>query len=145
MPLKELAISTQIRKSIDSYDNKSPEVAAAKKAVQRGQKTKDQVEAPAVVSYIITKHGNLISDKAELEEFAVDYDPDYYVSHQVVPAAMRILKELDVDEGELEGKGKQREGGRGCEGGRNAAKGGRNAAQGAGDQHADQEEHRFIR
>ncbi len=108
MPLKELAISTQIRKSIDSYDNKSPEVAAAKKAVQRGQKTKDQVEAPAVVSYIITKHGNLISDKAELEEFAVDYDPDYYVSHQVVPAAMRILKELDVDEGELEGKGKQR-------------------------------------
>jgi DNA polymerase I len=106
VPLKELVINTQLRKGIDSYDSKSPELAAAKKAVQKGLKTRDEVER-AVIGYIITKHGNTVSDKAELEEFATDYDPDYYINHQVLPATMRILKELDFQEDELRGLGKQ--------------------------------------
>lgn len=107
VPLKELVVNTQLRKGIDAYDNKSPELAAAQKAVQKGLKTRDEVER-AVIGYIITKHGNSISDKAELEEFATDYDPEYYINHQVLPASMRILKELDFSEEELTGKGKQK-------------------------------------
>jgi DNA polymerase, archaea type len=106
IPLKDLVINTQLRKGIDAYDSKSPELGAAKKAVQRGQKTRDEVER-GVIGYIITKHGNTISERAELEEFATDYDPDYYINHQVLPATMRILKELDFQEDELTGKGKQ--------------------------------------
>lgn len=107
VPMKELVINTQLRKNIDSYDAKSPELAAAKKAVEKGVKTRDEVEG-GVISYIITKHGNLVSDRAEIEELAEDYDPDYYVNNQVLPATMRILKELEFDEGELKGLGKQR-------------------------------------
>ncbi len=107
VPLSELAISTQLRKGIDSYDSKSPELGAAKKAVQSGKKRKDEVEE-GVISYIITKHGSSISDKAELEEFAKDYDPDYYINNQVLPSVMRILKELNFNEDELKGLGTQK-------------------------------------
>ncbi len=106
VPIKELVINTQLRKAIDAYDAKSPELAAAKKAVQKGLKTRDEVER-AVIGYVITRHGNSVSDRAELEEFAQDYDPDYYINHQVLPATMKILKELDFDEDELKGMGKQ--------------------------------------
>jgi DNA polymerase, archaea type len=105
-PIKELVINTQLRKGLDSYDSQSPELSAARKAVQKGVKTRDEVES-AVIGFVITKHGNSISDKAELEELATDYDPDYYINHQVLPATMRILKELDFSEEELKGSGKQ--------------------------------------
>ncbi len=108
VPLNELVINTQLRKGIEGYKAiKSPELSAAKKAVEAGFKTRDEVEH-SVIGYIITKHGNSISDKAELEGMAKDYDPEYYIDHQVIPATMRILKELDFDEEELKGLGKQR-------------------------------------
>jgi DNA polymerase I len=107
MKLSELAISTQLRKSIGNYDSTSPELEAAKKAVKMGLKRKDEVEH-AVISYVITKHGSSISDKAELEEFAKDYDPDYYINNQVIPATMKILRELNFDEEELKGIGSQK-------------------------------------
>jgi DNA polymerase I len=107
VPLKDLVINTQLRKSIESYDSKSPELAAAMKAVEAGVKKKDEVEH-AVIGYIITKKGSSVSDKAMLEEMAQDYDPDYYINHQVLPATMRILKELNYNEDELRKGGKQK-------------------------------------
>jgi DNA polymerase I len=107
VPLTDLAISTQLRKGIDSYDSKSPELAAAKDAVESGIKTKEEVEH-AVISYVITKHGDSISDKAKLIERAADYDPDYYINNQVVPATMKILRELNYSEDEIKGLGKQK-------------------------------------
>jgi DNA polymerase I len=107
VPLGDVVVSTQLRKSIEGYDVKSPEVSAAKKAVQSGFKTKDEVENN-IIGYIITKHGNTISDRAELEGMAKDYDPEYYINHQVIPATMKILKELGFDEEELKGLGKQK-------------------------------------
>ena len=107
VPLSELAINTQLRKSIDGYDLKSPELGAARKAVKSGQKKREELEG-AVISYVITKHGSSISERAELEEFAKDYDADYYINNQVLPATMRILKELNFSEEELKGLGTQR-------------------------------------
>jgi DNA polymerase I len=107
MEMKELVIHTQLRKGIGSYDVKSPELAAAKKAIQDGVKRKDELEG-AAIGYIITKHGNTISEKAEIEETAKDYDPDYYINHQVIPATLKILKELGINEEELKGGGAQK-------------------------------------
>jgi len=107
VPLSELVINTQLRKGIDSYDAKSPELSAARKAVEAGFKTREEVEH-AVIGYIITKHGNSVSDKAELEGMAKDYDPEYYINNQVIPATMRILKELGIEESELINSGKQK-------------------------------------
>ncbi|MDE1833204.1 MAG: DNA polymerase, partial [Candidatus Micrarchaeota archaeon] len=106
VPLSDVVISTQLRKGLAGYDIKSPELAAAKKAVESGFRKKEDVEH-TVIGYIITKHGSTISDKAELEGMATDYDPDYYINKQVIPATMRILKELNFNEEELKGLGKQ--------------------------------------
>ena len=77
------------------------------KAIKSGVKRKDELEG-ATIGYIITRHGSSISEKAELEDIAQDYDPDYYISHQVIPATLRILKELGINEEELKGGGEQK-------------------------------------
>ena len=107
VPLSEVAISTQLRKGIEGYDIKSPELGAVRKAIKEGRKRPDELQG-ALISYVITRHGSSISDKAELEEFAKDYDADYYINNQVLPATMRILKELNFSEEELKGLGTQR-------------------------------------
>ena len=107
VPIKELVIHTQLRKSIRSYDVTSPELAAAKKAIERGDKKLSEIEG-TTIGYVITKHGNTISEKAELEDFAKDYDDEYYIEHQVIPATLKILKELGYNEDELKGKGTQK-------------------------------------
>ena len=107
VPLAELAISTRLSKKLSTYDIKSPEVSAARKAIDSGFRTREEVEH-SVISYVVTRAGNSISDKAIMLGMAKDYDPDYYVDHQVMPAVMRILKELDFKEDELKGTGKQR-------------------------------------
>lgn len=108
VPMSEVTISTQLRKSIGGYDIKSPELNAARRAIKEGKKRPDELQG-AVINYVITKHGgSSISDRAELEEFATDYDADYYINHQVLPATMRILKELNFSEDELKGLGTQK-------------------------------------
>ncbi len=105
--LQDLVIHTQLRKSISSYDNTSPELSAAKKAISQGVKKREEIEG-AMLGYIITKKGTSISEKAELEESAKDYDADYYINHQIIPSTLKILKELGVSENELKGLGSQK-------------------------------------
>ncbi|MGC8622431.1 MAG: DNA-directed DNA polymerase [Candidatus Micrarchaeia archaeon] len=107
VPLESLIIRTQLRKSIYSYDQKSPEISAARRAVESGFKKKEELEH-SVIGYIITKSGNTISDKSQIYGMAKDYDADYYIEHQVLPATMRILKELNFDPEELKNVGKQK-------------------------------------
>jgi DNA polymerase I len=107
IPIRELSIQTQLRKKIDAYDAKSPELAAVKKAIERKQKNKSDMEG-TMVNYVITRHGSTISEKAELEEFAEDYDAEYYINHQVIPSTLKILKELGISEDELKGLGSQK-------------------------------------
>ncbi len=104
---KELVIRTQLRKKIESYDSKSPELSAAKKAIKEGIRTREELEG-ATIGYVVTKRGNSISEKAVLAEVAKDYDADYYINHQVIPSTLKILKELGVSEGELKGLGSQK-------------------------------------
>ncbi len=105
--LKDLVIYTQLRKGIDKYDNNSPELSAAKKALANNVKRRDELEG-ATIGYIITMNGNSISDKAEIEDTASSYDPEYYINRQVLPATLKILKELGLSEEELKGRGSQK-------------------------------------
>lgn len=107
MDMQEFVIHTQLRKGLGNYDVKSPELYAAQKAIRMGVKKSEDLDG-AAIGYVITKHGNSISEKAEVEESAKDYDPDYYIDHQVIPATLKILKELGVNEEELTGNGSQK-------------------------------------
>ena len=105
--MKNLIIYTQLRKKIDNYDARSPELGAAKKAIEMKKKTKAELEG-ATIGYIITRNGNSISEKAEMDDTAQNYDPDYYINKQVIPATLKILKELGFSEEELKGGGSQK-------------------------------------
>jgi len=100
---KNLVIYTQLKKEPEEYETTSPHVEAAKKARERGI----DIKPGATIDYIITERGDSISDKAEIARFADSYDASYYIKHQVVPAALRVLKVLDYSEEDLLLKGKQ--------------------------------------
>jgi len=102
---KELAVYSQLTKNPSEYQSKAPHVEAVKKAMQEGK----SFSSGDVFQYIITKKGEMISDKARLTEFVAegDYDPDYYINNQVFPAVSRILGALGYSEDELKGLGKQ--------------------------------------
>ena len=103
--MDELTIVTQIRKDPrGGYAISSPELSAASKAIARGI----PIQTGSVISFVITKSGKSISEKAELVEFAKDYDPSYYVNNQLLPAVMKILEELGYDEYSLKVGGKQK-------------------------------------
>ncbi len=105
VPLEELVIYTQLTKRPEDYDVISPELSAARKAKARGV----PVEKGSIISYVITREGKSISEKAEIADYAKDYDPDYYINNQVLPAVMKILKELGYSEDELRNRGKQKQ------------------------------------
>ena len=95
-PLEELTIYTQLVKPLSEYEAIGPHVKVARKMRDRGR----PVGEGMIVSYIITKRSGSISDKAEpLEDVKEgEYDPDYYINHQVLPAAMRVLSALGITE-----------------------------------------------
>ncbi|MBI4052677.1 MAG: ribonuclease H-like domain-containing protein [Candidatus Diapherotrites archaeon] len=105
VPKKELVILTQIKRPLKKYVSKGPHVVAAEKAIKRGK----DIGVGSVIGYIVTRTGKSISDKAELEEFVNegDYDADYYISHQVLPAVEKIVQELGYSEQDLLHGGKQ--------------------------------------
>lgn len=103
--LKDLAINTQITRGMGEYVAQGPHINAARKAMKKGFEFKQG----SMVTYIITKKGESISDKAQIIDFVEegDYDSDYYINNQVLPAVMRILEALGYSEDELKGFGKQ--------------------------------------
>ena len=110
VPLEECVIYTQLRKSASSYAVQSPELGAVEHAKKNGLR----VPPNAVIGYVVTKEGKETSKskqkvylQARIIELAKDYDPDYYVNHQVLPAVLRILGALGFDEDSLKNKGKQ--------------------------------------
>ncbi|PIN83907.1 DNA polymerase, partial [Candidatus Micrarchaeota archaeon CG11_big_fil_rev_8_21_14_0_20_47_5] len=103
VPLEELTIYTQLKKDPSNYEIMSPELSAAKKAIKRGVK----LEKGAMIGYVIAKKGASISEKAEIAEYAKDYDADYYINRQILPSVLKILAELGFSEDDLKFAGSQ--------------------------------------
>ncbi len=102
--LDEVKIYTKMTKRPENYDAKTPHSEAAKKAIKRG----DDIGAGDIIEYVITRNGgDAISDRAELVDYADDYDPTYYIEKQVIPVALRVLKVFGYTEDQLLGKGRQ--------------------------------------
>jgi DNA polymerase I/DNA polymerase-2 len=97
--LKDLVVYEQLTKPIGEYKLISPHISAAKKLMAKGI----PVNVGSVVGFVIEKGSGSISEKAQPIEFAdlKRVDTDYYIYHQIVPASLRILKVLGVDEEKL--------------------------------------------
>ncbi len=100
--LKDLVIYEQLTKMPEEYKQISPHVIAAKKMRERGR----SIGPGMIVMYVIAKGSGSISQRAEPIEFASieDVDIDYYINNQIIPAALRVLQVLGVNEERLKGK-----------------------------------------
>ena len=102
VPLEDLIIIEQLTKPLSEYKAKGPHVVAARKSKERGRPISEGMP----VLFVITKGKGSISDRSEpFEDVNMNnIDVNYYVSNQIVPAALRILAVMDVTEEELLGE-----------------------------------------
>ncbi len=100
--LDDLTIWTQLRKSPKDYQIMSPEISAFLKAQKAGLQVTENL-----VGYVVTSNGKTISEKAQVREMAKDYDADYYINKQILPAVLKILSELGVEEDDILTNSKQ--------------------------------------
>ena len=98
--MSDLVIYSQITRPLDQYEQVGPHVAAARKAQERGRVIKPGTS----ISLIITRGEGSISSRSEPSEDASNYDPDYYINNQVIPAALRVLSGLGYKEEDLTGE-----------------------------------------
>lgn len=106
IPIEKLIISTQLTKDVNGYGNLGPHVVIAQKMIQKGK----NVSAGSSIKYVIVKGPGLIRDKAKLpEETSQDeYDSEYYLNHQIIPAVERIFEVLGYKKEDLLGVQDQR-------------------------------------
>jgi len=100
--VSDFIISVQLSKELKEYKAIGPHVAAAKKIKEGGS----PIEAGMVIMFVITKGRGSISQRAEpFEDVSIkDIDEKYYISHQIIPAALRVLTVLGVTEEQLLGE-----------------------------------------
>ncbi len=100
IPIDKLVIWKTLSKRLEEYSATAPHVVAAKKLLRAGIK----VNVNDKIGYVIVKGGGSISSRAEPYIFIKDpkiIDPEYYIDHQIIPAAMRILGYFGVSETQL--------------------------------------------
>jgi DNA polymerase elongation subunit (family B) len=102
VPLKDLIIIEQLTKPLAEYKAIGPHVVAARKIKERGRLIGEGMP----ILFVITKGKGSISERSEpFEDIKLkDVDNKYYISHQIVPAALRVLAVMNVSEEELLGE-----------------------------------------
>lgn len=97
---KELIIHTQITKPLDQYKQVGPHVIAARRIEDRGMK----VSRGTIIQYIIVKGKGSISQRAIPYEYSegYEYDKDYYINNQMIPAIERIMYSFGYTKKDLE-------------------------------------------
>lgn len=99
-PNSKLIIQSAVHKDLSKYKTINPAMSAISFAKKQGHFIKNK----GVVDFIITNYpGSSISDKARLAEYVKekDYDVDYYINHQLIPAIYPILEIFNVSKDEL--------------------------------------------
>jgi DNA polymerase, archaea type len=99
LPTDKVTITTQLQKEIGHYENLGPHVAAAKRMQEQGI----PVGSGSVIKYVVVKGEERISDRARLPEEVKEgeYDPDYYINNQIIPAVEKIFDVFNYDSKEL--------------------------------------------
>ncbi len=103
--LDDITIYTQITKNISEYKTLEPHVVAAKKLQKKGVK----IAPGMIIGYVITKGAKSISQRAEPVDYVSleDYDPEYYIENQILPAVERIFEVIGYSKSFLRASEKQ--------------------------------------
>ena len=87
--IDKVTMFTQIQKNIEDYESIGPHVSAAKLMQKKGE----LVGPGTMVRYIVVKGNGPIRDRVKLPEDIKEneYDDEYYIKNQVIPAVETIL------------------------------------------------------
>lgn len=85
----DVIIRTQLKMDLESYEQIGPHVAVARRMQEKGH----VVSSGTPVWFIITEGRGMIRDRARLPEECKEseYDVDYYLNNQIIPAVEKIL------------------------------------------------------
>ncbi|MBU0470222.1 MAG: DNA-directed DNA polymerase [Nanoarchaeota archaeon] len=97
--LEKLILKTQITRELSQYSSIGPHVKVANDLVKKGF----EVLPGTVVEYIIVKGSGLVRERARMpsEVSEGEYDCDYYIKNQLIPAVSSILAVLGYSEEDL--------------------------------------------
>ncbi|MCH8329566.1 MAG: ribonuclease H-like domain-containing protein, partial [Nanoarchaeota archaeon] len=96
----ELIIKTQLKKPISEYKSISPHVVAARKM----HKANIPVSEGNLIEYYIAEteeKKKLVRDKVKLPDEKGEYDIEYYLNNQILPAVENIFQVFGIDINEL--------------------------------------------
>ncbi len=95
-----MIIHTQITKPLSEYKQIGPHVVAAKKMEEHGIK----ITKGTIIQYVIVKGKGSISQRAVPYDYSegAEYDRDYYINNQMIPAIGRIMYSLGYTKQDLE-------------------------------------------
>ncbi len=95
--LKNMIIRTQLKKPLSEYKAITPHVVAAQKMQER----EIPFSAGSLIEYYIAETGEsknkLIRDKVKLVDEKGEYNIEYYLKHQILPAIENILQIFNID------------------------------------------------
>ena len=98
--IQDLKIYTQLTRKLSAYEQQAPHVRAAQLLQDAGVKT----PAGMMLEFVVVKGKGKISDRSiPIQLLTEKHEPDaeYYINNQVLPATMKILRELGVNEDKL--------------------------------------------
>ncbi|MEK6826936.1 MAG: DNA polymerase domain-containing protein, partial [Nanoarchaeota archaeon] len=105
--LKKMTVRTQLKKPIDEYKAITPHVIAARKMLEREM----PVDMGSMIEYYIAETPDkkkLVREKVKLADEKGEYEIEYYLKHQILPAVENILQVFNVDINMLLEKKKQK-------------------------------------
>jgi DNA polymerase elongation subunit (family B) len=99
VPLEKVIIHTQLQKEITTYDAIGPHVAIAQRMREEGK----PIGAGSLIKYVVVQGKERIRDRARLPEEVGgnNYDAEYYIHNQVLPAVEKIFEVLGMNINEL--------------------------------------------
>ncbi len=99
IPLDKVIIHTQLQKEISEYDSKGPHVAVAQRLKNQGV----NVGPGSMIRFVVLQGSDIIRNRSKLPEEVKEnnYDPDYYIHNQVIPAVEKIFNVLGYRREEL--------------------------------------------
>ena len=97
--VEDIVIKTQLRKDISKYESIGPHVKVAQRMKQKGI----PVNTGAVIEYVVTSGKGTIGNRARLPEECQekDYDTNYYINNQIIPAVQMIFDAINLNIKEL--------------------------------------------
>ena len=99
IPINKVIIHTQLQKEILDYTSKGPHVAVAQRLRNKGR----VIGPGSMIKYVVTQGNDIIRNRSKMPEEVKEneYDADYYINNQVIPAVERIFNVLGYKKEDL--------------------------------------------